>query len=145
MKKIPINLEPNEKVFLEKKKREKLTKRVRDRIEILLLCHKKKLEKDIADFLGTTTDTIWRTKKKYHELGVKGMLEEKKRPGAPKKYTIREETELTAIACSTPPEGHARWTLQLLMEKMRSDVQGCEKIQRQNIFLMLKKIQQNRG
>ena len=144
MKKIPIQLAPNEKVFLEKKKREKLTKRQRDRIEILLLCHKKKSEKDIADFLGITTDTVWRTKKRYHEQGV-GALEEKKRPGAPKKYRIREETELTALACSDPPEGHARWTLQLLMEKMRSDVQGCEKIQRQNIFLMLKKIQQNRG
>ena len=25
---------------------------------------------------------------------------------------------LTAIACSTPPEGHARWTLRLLADKV---------------------------
>lgn len=111
MKKILIQLTAKEKVFLEKKKKGKLNKRVRDRIEILLLCDKKKSGKNIANFLGITTDTIWRTKKKYKELGIKKFLEEKKRPGAPKKYGIKEETELTAIACSDPPEGHARWTL----------------------------------
>jgi putative transposase len=145
MKKIPIKLKPKEKDFLHEKKKIKLSKRVRTRIEILLLCDKGKKETDIADFLDVTIDTIWRTKKKYHALGVEGALGEKKRSGQPKKYGMTVETELTAIACTDPPKGSARWTLSLLVEKMRADVKGCGGITKQSIRVLLKKTQQNRG
>ena len=49
---------------------------------------------------------------------VKGNLEaalnEELRAGADRKLTSNEEALLIATACSSPPEGRARWTLELL-------------------------------
>ena len=140
MKKIKIKLRTDEVAFLKSFKQVKgRTLRQTNRANILLLCHKNKNEKDIADFLEVTTDTIWRIKKRYAEGGLKKALEEKSRPGQPKKYDTAHQTELTAIACSKAPEGRGRWTLELLTEQMRKDVGGCEKINKESVRLMLKK------
>lgn len=135
-----IRLPSKDRRFLERKKRtEKLSARMRNRIEILLLAHRKKTTAAIVDLLGITPDTVWRTKKRYHEGGMDAALEEKPRSGQPRKYTIRHATELVAFTCSTPPEGRKRWTLALLSEKMRQGAKGCRTINRESIRLMLKK------
>ena len=41
------------------------------------------------------------------------------RPGAKRKLTGQEEALLVATACSRPPEGRARWTIELLGEMVR--------------------------
>ena len=53
-------------------------------------------------------------------------LSEGPRVGARRKLTGREETFLVAVACSDPPAGRARWTLQLLAGEMvqRTEHQG---------------------
>ena len=43
---------------------------------------------------------------------------EEPRPGAARKLTGQEEALLVATACSSPPEGRARWTLELLAGEM---------------------------
>ena len=41
-------------------------------------------------------------------------------PGAvPKINRSKIEAQLTMLACSAPPEGRARWTLQLLADQLR--------------------------
>lgn len=140
MKKIKIELRPHEIVFLKKFKQEKgRTLRGINRANILLLCHKNKPGKDIAEFLEVTADTIWRIKKRYAEGGMKRALEENPRPGQPVRYGTNHQAGLTAIACSDPPEGRERWTLELLTEKMRSGVSGCESVSKEAVRLMLKK------
>ena len=105
----------------------------------LLLLRSGRRECDIARALGIDRKTIWRAKKRYRTGGLTAALEEKPRSGQPKKYTIRHETELVAHACSTPPEGRKRWTLELLSERMRGCVKGCRTMNRESIRLMLKK------
>ena len=140
MQPLIICLTPKDRRLLEGKKRtEKLSERMRNRIEILLLAHRKKTTAAIVDLLRITPDTVWRTKKRYHTGGLAAALEEKPRSGQPKKYTIRHETELVAHACSSHPEGRKRWTLELLSEKMQSCVKGCRTMNRESIRLMLKK------
>lgn len=140
MNKISIKLSKKETEFLTNKKNtEKLSKRARNRIDILLLSHKGKKVQEIAEFLQISPDTIWRTKKKYIEEGIECVLSEKPRPGQPKKYDIRQETEITALACAEPPQGRERWTLELLTKKVRKSVKGCRTINRETIRLMLKK------
>lgn len=140
MKKIKIKLRPDEVAFLKKYKQEKgRTLRQTNRANILLLCGKNKSERDISEFLEVATDTIWRIKRKYAEGGLEKALKEESRPGQPKKYGTVHQTELTAIACSKAPEGRNRWTLELLTEKMRRDVGGCGKINKESVRLMLKK------
>ena len=96
-----------------------------------------KSEKDIADFLDVDTTTIWRVKKRYLEEGVESAIREKPRSGQPVKYNQDHKTELTAIACSEAPEGREKWTIELLTEKMRSDVDGCKDISKETVRLYL--------
>lgn len=146
MKKIKITLSSKEESFLKKIKKQKgRTLRETNRVNILLLCNKGKAEKDIADFLDVDPATIWRIKKKYVKEGIKASLAENPRPGQPKKYNQKHETDLTAIACSEAPEDREKWTIELLTEKMQSDVKGCEDISRETVRLMLKKTDINPG
>ena len=45
-------------------------------------------------------------------------LVEAPRPGAQRKLSGKEEAQLIATACSAPPAGRARWTLELLADVM---------------------------
>src|SRR4051794_18264709 len=45
-------------------------------------------------------------------------LDEEPRPGAKRKLTGQEEALLVATACSRPPKGRARWTIELLAGEM---------------------------
>ena len=49
---------------------------------------------------------------------MQAALYEKPRPGQKPKVTDDIEAKLTMLACSQPPEGHARWTLRLLANRM---------------------------
>jgi hypothetical protein len=45
-------------------------------------------------------------------------LSEAPRPGASRKLSGKEEALLVTTACSNPPEGRARWTLELLADEL---------------------------
>jgi len=73
---------------------------------------------DIADVLKTSTSTIHKTSRLYHEGGVGKALSRRKRaePPVPPKVDGEVEARVIALACSKAPDGHARWTLRLLEE-----------------------------
>jgi hypothetical protein len=50
----------------------------------------------------------------FVEGNLEAALNEEPRAGADRKLTSNEEALLIATACSSPPEGRARWTLELL-------------------------------
>ena len=54
------------------------------------------------------------------EEGVEGVLTAKRSPNSARKriFDGASETKLIALACSTPPEGRARWTLQMLEDQV---------------------------
>ena len=64
--------------------------------------------------------TIERTRKTFALEGLTAALTPKKRskPSRPQKFDGEKEAHLIALACSEAPEGHARWTLRLLADKM---------------------------
>ena len=57
--------------------------------------------------------TVTRTKRRFVEGNLELTLSEAPRSGAARKLTDREEALLIATACSKPPPGRARWTLEL--------------------------------
>jgi hypothetical protein len=59
---------------------------------------------------------VYRTKRRFAEGNLEAALSEEPRPGATRK--LSKEALLVATACSTPPEGRARWTLELLAGAM---------------------------
>ena len=139
MNKTDLKLTSKEIIFLrEYKKTEHRSLREYNRANILLLLHKRKKESDIADFSGVERTTIWRTKQKYLEDGLKEALEEKKRSGQPVKYNDHQKAEIIATACSNAPEGRSRWTLKLLTTTLKKR-DGLSSINRESIRLMLKK------
>lgn len=139
MKRVEIKLKKSQKAYLEKfKYSERRSGREYDRANVLLLLNKGKRDNEIEDFLGVDRITIWRIRKTYLEEGVKQALQEKPRSGQPRKYNAKQEAEVIATACSDPPEGRIRWTLELLTKELRPK-EGLETINRESIRLILKK------
>jgi Homeodomain-like domain len=72
----------------------------------------------IGERAGVHVDTVWKISKVYAERGgdVEATIRRKERitPPTEPKVTGEVEARLTALACSTPPEGYQRWSLRLL-------------------------------
>ena len=142
---IQIRLKRKERRFLKEFLR-KGTRKAREiaRANVLLLTDKGYDTNRISETLGIHRQAIWRIKKRYLEEGLESALKEKPRPGHPKKYTEKHEAEIIATACTTPPEGSKRWTIELLTEECRK-IEGLETINRESVRLILKKARLNRG
>jgi transposase len=84
------------------------------RAQILLAAHAGLADEAIAQAVGTSGSTVYRTKRRFVEESLEAALSEEPRPGAERKLTGKEEALLVATACSKPPQGCARWTLELL-------------------------------
>jgi len=84
------------------------------RAQILLAADTGLADEAIAQAVGASGSTVYRTKRRFVVEGLEAALSEEPRPGAERKLTGKEEALLVATACSRPPPGCARWTLQLL-------------------------------
>lgn len=121
--------------------------RTQTRARILLLSDenqkKKKGTKEIASALLCSLPTITNIRKKFVEGGLENALYDKARPGATPKITGEIEAQLTMLACSAPPAGRARWTLQMLADKLVelklvdsiSDVAVLHRLKKMNLSL----------
>jgi transposase len=121
--------------------------RTQTRARILLLTDenqkKKKGAEEIASVLMCSLPTITNIRKKFVEGGLENTLYDKARPGAKPKITGEIEAQLTMLACSAPPEGRARWTLQLLADRLVelklvdsiSDVAVMHRLKKMNLSL----------
>src|SRR5262245_12151080 len=88
------------------------------RAQILLAADAGVGDEEIATSIGVGGSTVYRTKRRFVEGNLERALSEEARPGAERKLTGKEEALLVATACSNPPPGRARWTLELLAGEM---------------------------
>jgi transposase len=88
------------------------------RAQILLATDAGVPDETIATSLAVGGSTVYRTKRRFVEGDLARALDEEPRPGAARKLSGPEEALLVATACSSPPEGRARWTLELLAGEM---------------------------
>jgi transposase len=88
------------------------------RAQILLAAEAGVGDAAIAASVSVGESTVDRTKRRFVEGNLDFALAEEARPGAARKLTGREEALLVATACSSPPAGCARWTLDLLAGEM---------------------------
>src|SRR5271166_6153547 len=77
-------------------------------------------DSQIAEALDTSVDTVARTRQRLVEDGFEAAQVYKYSPASarPRIFDGAAEAKLIALACSEPPKGRARWTLQLLEEKV---------------------------
>lgn len=74
---------------------------------------------EIAEAFDVSLSTIHRVRQAFVEESLQAALERKKPTGRQyRKLDGAQEARLIAIACSKPPAGRARWTLQLLADKL---------------------------
>ena len=93
-----------------------------NRIKILLLADENqeqggKTDQEIVEKLDTSTATINRIRRRYAEEGLEDAIGEKPRSGRPATISGEERAQITALACSAPPEGYSQWSLRLLADK----------------------------
>jgi len=88
------------------------------RAQILLAADTGLDDAAIISAVGVSGSTVYRTKRRFVEVSLEAALSELPRAGARRKLTDKEEALLVATACSRPPAGCARWTLELLTENV---------------------------
>jgi hypothetical protein len=101
-------------------------------------------ESQIMAVLGVGRTAIWRTRAAYLQGGLEYALHDEARPGQPRRYDTDVEAQITALACSAPPEGARRWTLGLLEQAAQAQP-GVGPISRETIRRLLKKTASSRG
>jgi putative transposase len=87
------------------------------RAQILLRLHEGHKHVDIAEAVGVSLATVYNIHDRYLATRL-NAVEEKPRPGQPRKVTPEVEAAVTRIACSQVPGGHSRWTVSLINERV---------------------------
>ncbi len=87
--------------------------------------------------------TVYNVRARYHSEGLTAALTEKPRSGFPRRVTQREEAQITSIACSTPPPGRTRWTVQLVTDRLVT-LYGTE-LSHESVRQVLKKVSSSPG
>jgi transposase len=88
------------------------------RAQILLAADAGASDAAIAISVAVGESTIYRTKRRFVAGNLELALSEEPRLGSARKLSGKEEALLVATACSNPPDGRARWTLELLAGEM---------------------------
>lgn len=108
------------------------------RAQILLHAHKGKIDKEIAEAVGTSLATVQRIRQKYATESLKSALTEKPRSGRPIGIDGKTRAKVTALACTEAPEGRSDWTLRLIAEKV-VELEYIDAISYQTVRNILKK------
>ncbi len=98
----------------------------------------------MAAALDTSQRTVFRTKRRYAEEGLDGVLHDHPQANRYRKLDDRGEAHLIALACSDAPEGHDHWTLRLLADKV-VELGVVESLSYETVRLRLKKTPSSPG
>jgi putative transposase len=96
----------------------------------------------IAEALQVSRQSVARWRDHYLQAGLQA-LDEKPRSGRPIRLDGKQRARITALACSTPPQGRARWTLRLLADKA-VELGYCRSLSHTGVRQILKKTNFNR-
>jgi len=100
---------------------------------------------EIAQAYDVSTKKVEFVRKRFVEEGLEASLTRKPVTNAHRrKITGEEEAHLIALCCSQAPEGHERWTLRMLADKM-VELAVVESVSHETIRQTLKKTNLNRG
>jgi transposase len=99
----------------------------------------------IAEALDVSRMTVARVRTQLVAEGLDATLHKKPAPSRQyRKLDGAQEAHLVALTCSPPPEGQARWTLQLLADEL-VELEVVEAIDPATVWRCLKKTSSSRG
>ncbi len=117
--------------------------RTQTRARVLDLLHRQQHPSTIADTLGLSVATVFNIKRRYLAEGLDAALLDKPRSGKPVTIDGVARAKITALACSSAPDGHARWTLRLLADTA-VELGFCDRISHTSVKQILKKTRSSR-
>jgi len=114
-----VKLSEHERQYLHKivnSGKDKARKITRCRILLLADEAKGKTDEKISDALNICLSTIFNIRRRYSQEGLERAISEAARSGQPSRFKGKTMAKITALACSKPPKGHAKWSLRLLAD-----------------------------
>jgi transposase len=98
-------------------------------------------DEEITDALEVGRSTVYRVRERFVENGLEAALVPRSMPRRPDKVKIQGEAEkkLIALACSDPPEGRCRWTMELLADRI-VQLGVVEEVSQETVRRALKKM-----
>lgn len=76
-------------------------------------------DRRIAEAYGCSIGTVENVRERLVVEGIDAAIDRRREGmGRPRKLDGDAEATLTMIACGEPPEGHSRWTVRLLADKL---------------------------
>ena len=101
-------------------------------------------DRQVAEALMVGPSTVSRVRRRFVEGGLERALKDRPRPGQRRTLDGKQEAHLVAVACSQAPEGHTRWTLRLLADRV-VQLEFTESISPETVRQVLKKTNSNPG
>jgi len=102
-------------------------------------------DREIAEAVETSLSSVHRVRQAFVEEGLAAALERQRPRGRQyRQLDGAQEARLIALTCSTPPEGRARWTLQLLADRL-VELEVVDTIGRECVRTTLKKTISSHG
>lgn len=98
----------------------------------------------IKEAYHTNEHTICNIAKRFVEEGLQSALNRKQQLNRHRKITGDVEANIIAIACSEAPEGHSRWTLSMIADRL-VELHVIDSISPTAVGTTLKKINSSRG
>ena len=111
--------------------------RVQKRAIALQMLDKGMSYQEVKDHLNVSHISLSKWATGYESEGLK-MLYDKPRSGRPIGLSGEERAKVTALACTTPPAGYARWSLRLLSDRL-IELDIVESISHTEVGRILKK------
>jgi transposase len=116
-----------------------LTRRQRNRVQILLRTAGGETDEEIAEEVGVAVGTVANVRRRFADGGLDAALHDKPRPGAKPVLDGKAEAIVIATACSPVPEGRATWTARMLADRL-VELQVVEGVSEDTILRVLKKV-----
>lgn len=114
----PLVLRNGDREVLESRVRSRtVPARDQQRARIVLLAADGLANRAIGDKVGMHYNQVGLWRKRYSELGLVG-LDDEARPGRPIVYDHDDVLKMVHLVTTDPPEGHARWSCELIAERM---------------------------
>jgi transposase len=100
------------------------------------------LDSQICEAFEVSPSGVYRVRKRFAQEGLSALNRRPSSRPRPRLLDGEQEARLVALACSSPPEGSARWTLHLLADRMVT-LEYVESISYETVRRTLKKTSSN--
>ena len=98
----------------------------------------------VAELCAVSPRTVARVRQVFAADGFAVALRGRAHPGAAPKLTLEQEAQIVALACTPAPEGHTRWTMRLLAERV-VELEAMPPVSRELVRTTLKKTASSPG